>query len=113
MHAEFSSLLDVAREISRNSLRLITREYIAYSFGKNEGYQCRPGIEAHDFLVSRKLIFKANDKVGPPLWKISERGILFCKFLYNSQYFLPLVAFKETLPKSVVIRWNFEKLPWE
>jgi len=110
---DFSSLLDIGREMSMDSLRLITREYISYLSGKNEGYQCRRGLEAHDFLVSKKLLLMVKDKAHPPLWKISEKGILFCKFLYNSQYFLPLAAFDKAWPISFIIRWNFEKLPWE
>jgi hypothetical protein len=108
---EFSSFLDVARVISKESLRVITDEFISYLLGKNEGYQCINGIEPHDFLVSEKLIYCAKDKACPPLWKISEKGILFCRFLYNSQYFLPFVAFELTTPKSMIIEWNFEKLP--
>jgi hypothetical protein len=109
---EFSLLIDVARVISKESLRVITEQFISYLMGKNEGYQCRDGIEPHDFLVSEKLLYCANDKVVPALWKISEKGILFCRFLYNSQYFLPFVAFDQNYPKSEIIKWNFEKLPF-
>jgi len=108
---EFSLFLDVARVLSKESLRVISEQFISYMLGKNEGYQCRDGIQPHDFLVSEKLLYCANDKVSPPLWKISEKGILFCRFLYNSQYFLPFVAFERTYPKSRIIEWNFEKLP--
>jgi len=109
---EFSSLIETARVISKESLRVITEQFVSYIAGKNEGYQCRDGIDVHDFLVSEKLLYCVNDKVYPPLWKISERGILFCRFLYSSQYFLPFVAFDPTYPKSEIIRWNFEKLPF-
>lgn len=110
---EFSSFLDIARVVSKESLRVITEQFISYILGKNEGYTCREGIRPHDFLVSKKLLYCANDKIrGPPLWKISEKGILFCRFLYNSQYFLPFVAFETVYPKNEIIKWNFEKMPF-
>ncbi len=109
---EFSSFLDIARVISKESLRVITEQFVSYLLGKNEGYECRNGIEPHDFLVSEKLLYCANEKVHPPLWKISEKGILFCRFLYSSQYFLPFLAFETTYPKNEIIKWNFEKLPF-
>jgi hypothetical protein len=108
---EFSSFLDVARTISKESLRMISQEFISYLLGKNEGYHCREGIETHDFLVSEKLLYLADKKKYPPLWRISEKGILFCRFLYNSQYFMPLIAFEQDYPKSRIVEWNFEKLP--
>jgi hypothetical protein len=109
---EFGSLIDIARVISKESLRVITEQFISYILGKNEGERCTNGIKPHDFLVSEKLLYCANDKVVPPLWKISEKGVLFCRFLYNSQYFLPFVAFNQDYPKSEIIKWNFEKLPF-
>jgi hypothetical protein len=110
---EFSSFLDLAREIPKESLRVISEQYFSHLSKRNEGYYCRLGIKANDFLVSRKLLYRADDKVGPPLWKISERGLVFCRFLYNSQYFLPFAAFDKKFPKDDIIRWNFEGLPWE
>jgi hypothetical protein len=109
---EFSSLLDIARVISKESLRAITEQFVSYILRKNEGYECRNGIEPHDFLVSEKLLYCANEKVHPPLWKISEKGILFCRFLYSSQYFLPFLAFETNYPKNEILKWNFEKLPF-
>ena len=108
---EFSSFLDIARRISKESLRVVSEQFISYLLGGNEGYECREGIEPHDFLVLEKLLYCANDKSYPPLWKISEKGLIFCRFLYNSQYFLPFVAFEQDYPKSRIVEWNFEKLP--
>lgn len=110
---EFASFIAIARRMSKESLRVVTNQFISFLLGKNEGYRCRPRIKAHDFLVKRKLLYKANDKAFPPLWKITEKGILFCKFLYTSQYFLPFVAFKKDYPKDRIVKWNFEKLPLE
>jgi hypothetical protein len=110
---EFGGFLDIAREISRNSLRIITREFVSYLLGKNEGYSCRPGIPEHDYLVEKQFLFEVkNKKSVPPTWKITERGILFCRFLYNSQYFMPFIAFDKNYPRSVIIKWNFEKMPF-
>jgi hypothetical protein len=111
---EFGSFLDLAREIPKESLRVISEQFFCHLVhAPNEGYYCRLGIEANDFLVSRKLLYQVDDKRGPPLWKISERGLAFCRFLYSSQYFLPFAAFEKEFPKDYIIRWNFEGLPWE
>lgn len=109
---EFSSFLDISRRISKESLRVIIEQFISYLLGKNKGYHCRMGIEPHDFLVSEKLIYEAKEEKGPSLWKISEKGILFCKFLFTSQYFLPFVAFENDVPEDIVIKWNFEEMPF-
>lgn len=109
---EFGDFLDIAREISKNSLRIITREFVSYLLGKNEGYSCRPGINEHDYLVKNEFLFDVKEKTIPPKWKITERGILFCRFLYASQYFMPFIAFDAKYPRRKIIEWNFEKLPF-
>ena len=107
---EFGDFLDISRELSKASLRIITREFVSYLQCKNEGYYCRPGIPEHDYLVKNDFLFEIKgEEAHPPKWKITERGILFCRFLYTSQYDMPFIAFDASYPKDIIIKWNFGK----
>jgi hypothetical protein len=109
---EFVELLSIAREIPKESLRIISEQFIASLQGKNMGYYCRPGIEENDYLARTKLICEGVHKDGfPTAWRISEFGKTFCKFLYSSQYFLPFAAFDNARSKEWVVELNFRKIP--
>lgn len=93
---EFQEFIDLVRQMSKASLRLLSRAFIRSIFGFDGGYRCRSGLEYHDFLLSKNLVVEEKTK-GLSLFKISEKGKLFCKFLYTSQYNLPNIYFEDVL----------------
>jgi len=50
-----------------------------------------------------------EEKEGPSLFKISEKGKLLCKFIYTSQYNLPNIYFEDTLDSEIIKDIYYQK----
>jgi hypothetical protein len=99
--ADFMDFVETVSEMPKASLRILSREFLRTLIGLDSGYRSRRGLEYHDFLEKRNLVI-VEEKEGPSLFRISEKGKLLCKFLYTSQYNLPNVYFDGTSDSSIL-----------
>ena len=93
---ELKEFLDIARDIKKASLRVLSREFIRSMLGFDNGYRCRTGLDFNDFLMKHNLVVE-EEKTGPSFYKISEKGKLLCKFLFTSQYDFPQAIYERTV----------------
>jgi hypothetical protein len=97
---ELYDLLQIARQLSAQSLRILAREFIRGLLNMDTGYHCRQGIKYNDSLLEHGLVLRYEEK-GPALFRASEKGKLLCRFLFTSQYNLPGACFDSAINMDI------------